>query len=87
MENRQKYVDMFQRGDLDILLCNIQAAGVGLTLDKADTAIFLDRHFNPALNDQAESRIVPTTKEKAHGIHIIDITTRDTVDARINNLY
>lgn len=86
VENRQKYVDMFQRGDLDILLCNIQAAGVGLTLDKADTAIFLDRHFNPALNDQAESRIVPTTKEKAHGIHIIDITTRDTVDARINNL-
>jgi SNF2 family DNA or RNA helicase len=38
---RQAIVDQFQSGSCKLILANIQAAGVGLTLDKASTVIFL----------------------------------------------
>jgi SNF2 family DNA or RNA helicase len=67
-------------------LCNIIAAGVGLTLDKADTIIFLDKAFNPADNEQAQDRIVPTTKERYHPVTIISVVCGGTVDERVNEI-
>jgi SNF2 family DNA or RNA helicase len=83
---RQKIVEKFQAGKIDILLCNIIAAGVGLTLDKADTIIFLDKAFNPADNEQAQDRIVPTTKERYHPVTIISVVCGGTVDERVNEI-
>jgi SNF2 family DNA or RNA helicase len=84
--NRQKIVERFQAGKIDILLANIIAAGTGLTLDRADTIVFLDKSFSPADNEQAEDRIVPTSKEKYHPINIISLVCDDTVDERINEI-
>lgn len=83
---RQKYVEWFQSGKIDILLCNIIAAGTGLTLDRADTILFLDKDFNPANNEQAEDRIVPTTKERYHPINIISLVCQGTTDERVNEI-
>jgi SNF2 family DNA or RNA helicase len=84
--NRQKLVDKFQSGKVDVLLCNIQAAGVGLTLDRSDTVIFLDKAFNPADNEQAQDRIVPTTQERYHPINVITLVVVGTVDERVNEI-
>jgi SNF2 family DNA or RNA helicase len=84
--NRQKMVDKFQSGKVDVLLCNIQAAGVGLTLDRSDTIVFLDKAFNPADNEQAQDRIVPTTKERYHPINVISLVVSGTVDERVNEI-
>jgi SNF2 family DNA or RNA helicase len=84
--NRQKAVEKFQRGEIDILLANIVAAGTGLTLDRADTIVFLDKAFNPADNEQAEDRIVPTTRDRLHPINIISFVCEGTVDERINDI-
>lgn len=84
--NRQKIVEKFQSGEIDILLANIIAAGTGLTLDRADTILFLDKSFSPADNEQAEDRIVPTTKERYHPINIISLVCEGTVDERINEI-
>jgi SNF2 family DNA or RNA helicase len=84
--NRQRIVELFQRGDIDILLANIIAAGTGLTLDRADTIIFLDKSFNPADNEQAQDRIVPTTEDRLHPINVISFIADGTIDERVNEI-
>jgi SNF2 family DNA or RNA helicase len=84
--NRQKLVEQFQNGRFDVLLCNIIAAGTGLTLDRSDTVIFLDKAFNPADNEQAQDRIVPTTKERYHPINVISLVVSGTIDERVNEI-
>lgn len=83
---RDKLVTKFQAGKIDILLCNIIAAGTGLTLDRSDTIVFLDKAFNPADNEQAQDRIVPTTKERYHPINVISLVVSGTVDERVNEI-
>jgi len=56
-EKRTADKDAFQRGELDVIVCSIQAAGVGLTLTAASEVLFLERSFVPAMLVQAEDRI------------------------------
>jgi SNF2 family DNA or RNA helicase len=84
--NRQRIVENFQSGKIDILLANIIAAGTGLTLDRSDTIIFLDKSFNPADNEQAQDRIVPTTETGYHPINIISFIAQGTIDERVNEI-
>lgn len=56
-EERAKIADDFQAGKYEGLVATITAAGVGLTLTRASTAIFVSRTFVPALNSQAADRI------------------------------
>jgi len=54
---RQQTVDNFQNGKINIVVCNIIAAGVGLTLTAGNTVIFNDFDWTPANHAQAEDRI------------------------------
>lgn len=83
---REKYKEWFQSGKVKILLANIEAAGVGLTLDAGSVAIFLDRSYVPALNEQAEDRIVPTTENSNQQTHIIDLVCKDSIDQKIQSM-
>lgn len=74
----------FQKGNKDVLLCNIISAGVGFTLDQAKVIIFTDKAWNPAENEQAEDRITPTTKELTHDHTVISLVIPGTVDERIH---
>jgi SNF2 family DNA or RNA helicase len=85
-ERRKFVVDEFQEGKCNILLANIQAAGVGLTLDKASTVIFLDRAYTPSENAQAEDRIVPTTENSNQDCMIIDVVCENSIDEHINDI-
>lgn len=85
-KERKQNQDLFQDGKINILLCNIQAAGTGLTLDAGSTAIFLDKAYNPADNEQAEDRIVSTTKEKVKTSTIISLVIKDTFDEVVENI-
>lgn len=80
---RQSIVDDFQQGKIDILLLNIKAAGVGLTLDRATTSIFVDKEFNPSDNEQAEDRLIPTTPDRVQPTQIISLVTEGTYDEAI----
>lgn len=83
---KQRIAEQFQRGEIDVLLCNIISAGTGFTLDRAETIIFTDKAWNPADNEQAEDRITPTTEDKVHKHHIVSFVCQNTVDERINEL-
>jgi SNF2 family DNA or RNA helicase len=85
-EEKQSAANDFQEGKTRILLANIKSAGVGFTLDKAETAIFLDKHFVPDINSQTEDRIIPVREENNHSCTIISLVLKDTVDQRIDEL-
>jgi SNF2 family DNA or RNA helicase len=85
-ERRQEIVEGFQAGRVKVILANIQAAGVGLTLDAASTVIFLDKAYTNSLNEQAEDRIVPTTESSNQRCTIIDVVCKDSIDEKINDI-
>ena len=85
-EERNKNVQAFQNGKLQVLLCNIEAAGTGLTLDSASTVIFIDRHANPAQNEQAEDRIIATVEGRNTSSTIIDLVCEQSIDEKIIEL-
>lgn len=84
-EKDQSVAD-FQAGRSQVLLCNIISAGVGFTLDRADTIIFTDLAWNPADNDQAEDRITPTVEANLHKHTIITFQCQDSFDEAINGI-
>jgi SNF2 family DNA or RNA helicase len=88
MSNEQKAESaaLFQRGRIDVLLCNIISAGTGFTLDSSSTVIFTDKAWNPSENEQAEDRVCPTTELKNHKHEIITFECAQTADERINEL-
>lgn len=56
-EKREKAVTEFQDGKVKIIVCNIIAGGVGITLTASDTVIFNDFSWLPSDHAQAEDRI------------------------------
>lgn len=56
-EARTEIENDFQAGKLLGVACTIKAGGVAITLTRAHMAVFVDREWTPALNEQAEDRI------------------------------
>lgn len=53
---RQAVVDQFQDGEIDVIIGNILAMGVGFTLTRARFVVFAELDWVPALIEQAEDR-------------------------------
>ncbi len=77
-EDRAINVQAFQRGDLQVFAGTIAAGGVGVTLTKASTVVFIDRSWSPAINLQAEDRLHRIGQKDA--VEVIDLMARNTVD-------
>lgn len=82
--DKEGYARAFQRGEIDVLLCNIISAGTGFTLDKGEVVFFLDKAWNPSDNEQAEDRVTPTQQDRNHKHFIVSFVCVDTIDQRIN---
>lgn len=61
-----------------------QTGGVGLTLTAARTLVFIDKHWNPAQQAQAEDRIHRIGQHNA--VQIIDLHCIDTVDRLVDDV-
>lgn len=54
---KQRIVTAFQNGEIQAVICNINSAGVGITLTRASDLIFIEREWNQIDNNQFEDRI------------------------------
>lgn len=57
MDQRNKVIDSFQKGETKIVVCTFGAGGVGITLTAAHHVILMDRPWTPGEAIQAEDRL------------------------------
>jgi len=57
VKKRAPVVEQFQKGTIKVLICSIQAAGVGLTMTKANHVILAESSWVPGNNSQATDRV------------------------------
>lgn len=79
-EQREIEKEAFQAGQRRVILCTIAAGGVGITLTRAGTAIFLQRSWSMIDNSQAEDRVHRIGSEIHDKIEIIDIISPGTIE-------
>jgi SNF2 family DNA or RNA helicase len=84
LKERDQIVQGFQDGDIQVIIATPQTGGVGLTLTRTDTALFLDQSWSPAVQAQAEDRLHRIGQRSA--VQIITLEARDTVEQRIRLL-
>jgi SNF2 family DNA or RNA helicase len=77
---RERNMDDFQKGRTPFILCTIKAGGVGITLTKASTEIFLQRNWSPVEMSQAIARGHRIGSEEHDSITVLDYVTPGSVE-------
>lgn len=85
-EERTGHVNAFQAGELDLICVTTGAGGVGLTLTRAGTGVFLQRPYSLVEAMQSEDRLHRIGSERHESIEIIDIVARKTIDSRVRQI-
>ena len=67
-----------------VFLATMQAGGAGITLSAASLVIFLDKHWTPAINEQAVDRTRPHMQTRP--VQVIELLGRDTVDEMVEEV-
>jgi SNF2 family DNA or RNA helicase len=81
---RGRLVNEFQDGEAKVFLLSLKAGGTGLNLTAADTVVFLDPWWNPAVEAQAADRAHRIGQEK--NVFVYRLVARGTVEERILSL-
>lgn len=85
LSDREKAVEQFQTNpDTKIVVCNLQAAGVGLTLTAASDVLFVEQGWTPAEMDQAEDRVHRIGQQESVTAHYL--LAENTIDEYMFNV-
>lgn len=79
-DQRDNALADFQAGRARVMLFTIKAGGVGLTMTRADTILFLQRSWSMLENKQAEDRVHRIGSEVHESITVIDLLAPGTVE-------
>ncbi|MDX6730843.1 MAG: SWI/SNF-related matrix-associated actin-dependent regulator of chromatin subfamily A-like protein 1, partial [Baekduia sp.] len=81
-DGRAAEVERFQStDDCRLIICSLDAAGVGLTMTAASNVAFVELGWTPAAHDQAEDRVHRIGQEEA--VTAWYLLAADTIDERI----
>jgi SNF2 family DNA or RNA helicase len=80
MPTRQRAIDAFQAGELDVIFYSIKIA-VGTTLTRAQDVLFIERDWVPGMNVQAEDRAHRLGQKNTVTITYLD--AEGTIDQKI----
>ena len=80
---RQYHIDNFQEGKYPFILVTTAAGGAGITLTKADIAVYLSRPWSNIDSHQSEGRIHRLGSEMHEKITYIDYITEGSVEEGI----
>ncbi|WP_372412193.1 DEAD/DEAH box helicase [Streptomyces luteireticuli] len=81
VKQREEMVDRFQRGERQVFLLSLKAAGTGLNLTRAGHVIHFDRWWNPAVEEQATDRAYRIGQTQPVQVH--RLIAEGTVEDRI----
>ena len=83
-KQRAENIAAFQRGDIKLLILNIDAGKESLTLDTAEAVIFTDKYPPVGDIEQAEDRFIATVETKANKPHVIyELVMKGTYDEQL----
>jgi SNF2 family DNA or RNA helicase len=80
---RQRAIDDFQAGKLDMIVATAKAGGTGITLTRSGTVVFLQRDWELDHGVQPEDRCHRPGSEIHKSVEIMDIVARGTVEDRV----
>lgn len=83
-DRRGEIVEEFQNGEHDLLVLNIQAGGVGITLTEASNVAFVEIPWTFAEIEQAEDRTHRIGQEDSVNVHFL--LADDTIDREMFDL-
>lgn len=86
-DKRNKLIEEFEDPNSNtgnILLISLQAGGVGLNLQLAETVVLFDRWWNPSLEKQAIARAHRFGKETP--LHVINFLVNDSIEEKIDEI-
>lgn len=87
LKKRDEIKDAFQNGTINYIIANITTCKEGLTLDRAETVIFLDQYPPIAAIEQAEDRFIATSESKIKvNNKIIRLTIAGTYEEHLKDL-
>lgn len=67
-----------------VWISTIDAGGMGLTLTAADTVVFMDKDWRPAINSQAEDRAHRIGQKD--NVLVVSLIARDTIEEHIEHV-
>ena len=82
MEDRGKIVAEFQAGLKRFFIGGLKAAGAGINLTRANTAVFVEIDWVPATMSQAEDRLCRIGQKKM--VHVIHLVLNSTLDVNMS---
>jgi SNF2 family DNA or RNA helicase len=81
-QNRGEVVAEFQKPDGPrVIVVSLKAGGTGITLTAADTIIYYDPWWNPAVMDQAADRAHRIGQTKT--VHLIKLVCHNSIEEQI----
>jgi len=83
---REQNINDFQNGKAQVILATVAAGGVGVTLTRAKTAVFLQRSWSMVDNTQAEARVHRIGSEQHDVVTIIDLVAPGTIEERMQQV-
>ncbi|WP_068677528.1 DEAD/DEAH box helicase [Oceanobacillus sp. Castelsardo] len=76
--------NQFNQGERDFFLISLKAGGTGLNLTGADTVIFYDSWWNPAVEEQAADRAHRMGQK--HTVQVLKLIAKGTIEEKMNDL-
>lgn len=82
--DRDAIIERFGAGGIAVLICSIHAAGVGITLTRANEALFVETDWTPAIVVQAEDRLHRIGQTEP--VTYTTLVAAGTVDERVHTV-
>jgi SNF2 family DNA or RNA helicase len=81
--SRNTYINQFRKGELDVLIANQGAGGVGVNLVEAANSIYYSRDFSLEKDIQSEARNYRGGSEIHEKVTRYDLVTKGTIDVEV----